>query len=74
MVARHASRFDSDAAEASAGAGAAARGGRRSRLAGLLEKFGSFWQTSNLQLESPIFLPRHCSSAAAATAGEANSA
>jgi hypothetical protein len=39
-----------------------------------LEKFGSFWQTSNLQLESPIFLPRHCSSAAAATAGDANSA
>ena len=74
-MARHASRFDSDAAEASAGAGAAARGGRRSRRCGFLSwKFGSFWQTSNLQLESPIFLPRHCSSAAAATAGEANSA
>ena len=70
-MARHASRFDSDAAEASAGAGAAARGGRRGFLSW---KFGSFWQTSNLQLESPIFLPRHCSSAAAATAGEANSA
>ena len=42
-MARHASRFDSDAASGLGGRRRRRARGRRSRLAGLLEKFGSFW-------------------------------